>query len=42
MTANTKEDSDLKIRLIDDVMTILDFEKILTTEETQLGGFDLV
>jgi len=42
MTANTKDDADLKVKLIDDVMTILDFEKILEGENNQIGGFDLV
>jgi len=42
MTANTKEDGELKVKLIDDVMTILDFEKILEGDNNQIGGFDLV
>eukprot|EP00341_Mesodinium_pulex_P012536 CAMPEP_0116920976 /NCGR_PEP_ID=MMETSP0467-20121206/21346_1 /TAXON_ID=283647 /ORGANISM="Mesodinium pulex, Strain SPMC105" /LENGTH=54 /DNA_ID=CAMNT_0004598937 /DNA_START=1011 /DNA_END=1175 /DNA_ORIENTATION=+ len=43
MTANTKEDGDLKMKLVDDVMTVLDFEKIMLNEEPlQIGGFDLV
>jgi len=42
MTANTQHDNQLKVNLIDDVMTILDFEKILNGDEEQVGGFDLV
>jgi tubulin polyglutamylase TTLL9 len=42
MTANTQADSELKIGLLDDVLTIIDVEKILTGQEEQIGGFDLI
>ena len=42
MTANTPHDSELKINLLDDVLTILDVEKVLTGQEEQIGGFDLI
>ena len=42
MTANTKEDHKLKVGMVDDVFTILNIEKILTGEEEQIGGFDLI
>lgn len=42
MTANTKEDKDLKVGVLDDVFTILNLEKLLTGEEEQVGGFDLI
>lgn len=33
MTGNTPHDIELKINLLDDVFTILDFEKVLTGNE---------
>ena len=42
MTANTPHDSELKINLLDDVLTIIDVEKVLTGQEEQIGGFDLI
>jgi len=42
LTANTEQDYNMKIQMLDDVMTILDFEKILTGNEEQIGGFDLI
>lgn len=33
MTANTKEDKELKVGVLDDVFTILNLEKLLTGEE---------
>ena len=42
MTANTPHDSELKINLLDDVLTIVDVEKVLTGQEEQIGGFDLI
>jgi len=42
LTANTQQDYDMKINMLDDVMTILDFEKILSGNEEQIGGFDLI
>jgi tubulin polyglutamylase TTLL9 len=32
MTANTKEDKELKVGVLDDIFTILNFEKVLTGE----------
>jgi len=42
MTANTKHDCELKCGLIDDTFTIIDLEKILTGQEDQIGGYDLI
>lgn len=42
LTANTPSDYDLKFALLDDTLTILDFEKYLTGTEAQIGGFDLL
>jgi len=42
MTANTTHDFELKCNLLDDVFTIIDMEKILTGQEEQIGGFDLI
>jgi len=42
MTANTAHDFELKCNLLDDVFTVLDLEKVLTGQEEQIGGFDLI
>lgn len=42
MRANTKKDRDLKVGLVDDMLTVLDLERILTGNEDCLGGFDLI
>ncbi|CEM22877.1 unnamed protein product [Vitrella brassicaformis CCMP3155] len=42
LTANTKDDYDLKCGMLDDVLTIVDVEKYLTGNELQVGGFDLI
>ncbi|CAD8192456.1 unnamed protein product [Paramecium octaurelia] len=42
MTSNTPIDFELKCGLLDDVFTIIDLEKILTGNEEQIGGFDLI
>jgi len=42
MTANTTHDFELKCNLLDDVFTIIDMEKVLTGQEEQIGGFDLI
>eukprot|EP00405_Crypthecodinium_cohnii_P008126 CAMPEP_0206423768 /NCGR_PEP_ID=MMETSP0324_2-20121206/2853_1 /ASSEMBLY_ACC=CAM_ASM_000836 /TAXON_ID=2866 /ORGANISM="Crypthecodinium cohnii, Strain Seligo" /LENGTH=510 /DNA_ID=CAMNT_0053888343 /DNA_START=230 /DNA_END=1758 /DNA_ORIENTATION=- len=42
LTANTCADYDMKFGLLDDVMSLLDFEKYLTGQELQIGGFDLL
>jgi hypothetical protein len=38
MSANTDADSDLKVGLIDDVMTILDLEKMYLLFNVRLKG----
>ena len=42
MTANTPSDYETKLGLLEDVFTILDIEKIMTGNEEQIGGFDLI
>mmetsp|Transcript_23088 Transcript_23088/g.65053 ORF Transcript_23088/g.65053 Transcript_23088/m.65053 type:complete len:507 (-) Transcript_23088:108-1628(-) len=42
LTANTTADYDMKYGLLDDTMSLLDFEKYLTGSELQIGGFDLL
>jgi tubulin polyglutamylase TTLL9 len=42
MTANTLFDFNLKCGLLDDVLTIVDVEKVLHRVEEQVGGFDLI
>ena len=42
MTANTREDYELKMNLLDDALTIVDVERLLTGQEEQVGGFDLI
>lgn len=42
LSANTSNDYDMKFALLDDTLTILDFEKYLTGAETQIGGYDLL
>jgi tubulin polyglutamylase TTLL9 len=42
MTANTQFDFDLKCGLLDDVLTIVDIERVMNTQEEQVGGFDLI
>ncbi|EGR31891.1 tubulin-tyrosine ligase family protein, putative [Ichthyophthirius multifiliis] len=42
MTANTQQDSELKQGILDDTFTIIDLEKVLTGQEEQIGGFDLI
>jgi len=42
LTANTPDDYQLKFGLLDDTITILDFEKYLTGQEEHIGGFDVV
>ena len=41
-TANTPTDWELKTQRFDDMMSVLDFEKVLTGNEEQIGGFDLI
>ena len=42
MTANTQFDFDLKCGLLDDVLTIVDIERVMNSQEEQVGGFDLI
>lgn len=42
LSANTKQDNDMKVGMLDDMLTIIDIEKVLVGEETQIGGFDLI
>mmetsp|Transcript_36216 Transcript_36216/g.93399 ORF Transcript_36216/g.93399 Transcript_36216/m.93399 type:complete len:502 (-) Transcript_36216:21-1526(-) len=42
LSANTPLDYDMKFALLDDTLTVLDFEKYLTGDEAQIGGFDLL
>lgn len=42
LSASTKEDYNLKFRLLSDMLTVTDMEKRLTGKEEQIGGFDLI
>lgn len=42
LTSNTKSDNKMKVGMLDDMLTILDIEKILDKEYNQIGGFDLI
>lgn len=42
LTANTVADYDMKFAMLDDVMSMLDFERYLAGNELQIGGFDLL
>lgn len=42
LAPSDREDYRLKFDLLDDVLTILDFERMLTGRETRVGGFDLL
>ena len=42
MTANTPQDYDGKLGLLEDTFTTLDLEKILKGDEEQIGGFDMI
>ncbi len=42
MTANTPQDYEGKIGLLEDTYTLLDLEAILRGDEEQVGGFDLI
>lgn len=42
LSANTPNDYDMKFALLDDTLTVLDFERYLTGGEHQIGGFDLL
>ncbi|KAL8271614.1 hypothetical protein Esti_004470 [Eimeria stiedai] len=40
--ATTEEDYNFKFAMLDDLLTIVDMENMLTGEEKTIGGFDLV
>lgn len=42
MTANTPQDYEGKLGLLEDTFSILDQEKIMRGDEDQVGGFDLI
>lgn len=42
LTASSQDDFDLKFRLLDDTLTIIDMENRLTGKEKRVGGFDLI
>ena len=42
LTANTRDDYDLKFKLLNDVLDIVDMEGRTTGNEERVGGFDLV
>ena len=42
LSANTELDADTKIKMLDDLLTIIDLEKIMTGNEDQVGGWDII
>ncbi len=42
LTADTQEDYDLKTKILNDMLTVVDMEKKLTGNEVHIGGFDLI
>jgi tubulin polyglutamylase TTLL9 len=42
LTANTNKDAEMKIKMLDDMLTIIDLEKIMSGNEEQVGGFDII
>jgi tubulin polyglutamylase TTLL9 len=42
LTASSQDDFELKFRLLDDTLTIVDMENRLTGREKRIGGFDLI
>jgi len=42
LTASNQEDNELKIRLLDDMINVIDMEGRLTGKEKRVGGFDLI
>lgn len=42
MTANTPQDYDGKVGLLEDTYSVLDLERILRGDEDQIGGFDCI
>jgi len=41
-TANTPQDNELKVAMLDDAFTIIDMERVMRGNEEQVGGFDLI
>ena len=42
LTASTELDAETKIKMLDDLLTILDLEKVMTGNENQIGGWDVI
>jgi len=42
MTANTPQDYETKIAVLDDTFSVLNIERILSGNEEQVGGFDMI
>lgn len=42
MRANTKKDKELKVGVIDDMLSVIDLEGIMTGNEETFGGFDVI
>lgn len=42
LTSNTVEDNRMKVDMLDDMLSVIDMEKVMTGEERQVGGFDLI
>ena len=42
LSANTELDAETKIKMLDDLLTIIDLEKIMTGNEDQVGGWDII
>eukprot|EP00929_Paragymnodinium_shiwhaense_P009501 TRINITY_DN113693_c0_g1_i1.p1 TRINITY_DN113693_c0_g1~~TRINITY_DN113693_c0_g1_i1.p1 ORF type:complete len:507 (-),score=94.48 TRINITY_DN113693_c0_g1_i1:183-1703(-) len=42
LTANTDKDYEMKFGLLDDMLSILDIEKYMRGDESQIGGFDIL
>jgi tubulin polyglutamylase TTLL9 len=42
LTASSQEDFELKYRLLDDTLTIVDMENRLTGKEKRIGGYDMI
>jgi len=42
LSASNQEDNDLKIRLLEDMLNVIDMEGRLTGKEKRVGGFDLI
>ena len=42
LTANTREDYDMKFKMLSDTLDVVDMEGVRTGEERTMGGFDLI